>query len=119
MKRFDYKSYRETEYNIHITYESNEPLEAPVVITIPKSGMLYQEHLIHPEAFKKPIYGEHVCVPLQQPMRHRVTQKLTAHLVVFVQYVYDSEFDEYLAIEPAEAIAARIVYANYIPASAC
>lgn len=115
--KYNYKSHRETEYNLHITYESEETPIDTVTISVHKSSMLYREYLMHPEAIKMPIHGAHVAVQLPQAMRHIVTRNITTCIVVFVQHVYDPEFDEYLAVEPAEKIAARIIHANYIPLS--
>lgn len=115
MKRFDYKECRITEHNLHIVYEDKD--KEQVTISVPKSGLLYRECLMHPELTRQPIYGEYVTVALPQVMQHRVTQRITAHLRVFIRYVYDPEFDKWLVVEPAEAIAARIVHANYIPLS--
>lgn len=113
--KYNYKSHRETKHNLHITYEADN--HETVTLSIHKSSLLYQEHLMHPEAIKMPIHGAYVTVQLPQVMQHIVTRRITACIVVFVQHVYDPEFDEWLAVESAEAIAARIIHANYIPLS--
>lgn len=115
--KYNFKYSRQTEHNLHITYESEETPTDTVTISVHKSSMLYREYLMHPEAIKMPIHGAHVTVQLPQVMQHIVTRRITACIVVFVQHVYDPEFDEYLAVEPAEKIAARIIHANYIPLS--
>lgn len=115
--KYNFKYSRQTEHNLHITYEAEDNPTDTVTITVHKSSLLYKQYLMNPELIKAPIHGAHVTVPLPQIMVHRVTQKRTAHIVVFVQHVYDAEFDEWLAVEPAEAIAARIIHANYIPLS--
>lgn len=113
--KYNFKYSRQTEHNLHITYEAEDNPTDTVTITVHKSSLLYKQCLMNPELIKAPIHGAHVTVPLPQIMVHRVTQKRTAHIVVFVLHVYDTELDAYVAAEPAEAIAARIIHANYIP----